>query len=208
MNRQIISKLAAIHLCATQNNSNNLIKEGIKENIYVVGNTGLDYISKENNVYGDKVLVTFHRRDNLPNIDLWFKAVNLLAGKYKNLKFTIPIHLNPEIRKFAHLLTNLKIIEPMTHKQTILFLKECRFVISDSGGLQEDCSFLNKKIIVCRKNTERTESLGIHSFLCTEPSKLEKIADEIYKNYKVNSLCPYGDGSSWQKIVDILKKIL
>ena len=51
--------------------------------------------------------------------------------------------------------------------------KTCRFIISDSGGIQEEASFLNKKVIVCRKFTERTESIGGHSILCKSPGDLK-----------------------------------
>jgi UDP-N-acetylglucosamine 2-epimerase (non-hydrolysing) len=91
----------------------------------------------------------------------------------------------------------------MTHEELIEYVKKCKFVISDSGGLQEECSFLNKKIIVCRKTTERPESVGIHSFMCSSPDELEGMVDEINCNYEVNALCPYGDGESWKNVVNL-----
>jgi UDP-N-acetylglucosamine 2-epimerase len=72
-NRQMISRLAQIHLCPTELNKQNLLEEGIKEsNIFVVGNTGLDNIDRSNCVYENKVLITLHRRNNLPIMDRWF----------------------------------------------------------------------------------------------------------------------------------------
>jgi UDP-N-acetylglucosamine 2-epimerase (non-hydrolysing) len=204
MNRQVISRIADIHLCPTEYNRENLNKEGIFDNIFVVGNTGLDNISKENNNYGNKVLITLHRRDNLRMMDKWFTTIDKIAERYNDLEFILPIHPNPEIRKHRYLLKNIKVIEPMTHSEMIDILKECRFVISDSGGLQEECSFLNKKIIVCRRTTERPETIGTHSTMCPYPEILEKIVDNIYEDYEINAQCPYGDGMSWKKIVDVL----
>lgn len=204
MNRQIIARIADIHLCPTEYNHQNLNKEGIFNNIFIIGNTGLDNISKENNHYGNKVLITLHRRDNLHIMDKWFSSINKLAEKYSDLEFILPIHPNPEIRKHRELLTNVKVIDPITHNELIGILKKCRFVISDSGGLQEECSFLNKKIVVCRRTTERPETIGTHSTMCHYPENLEEIVDYIYINYQINSECPYGDGMSWKKIVDVL----
>jgi len=205
MNRQIISRIADIHLCPTEFNRQNLNKEGIFNNIFVVGNTGLDNISKEYNNYGNKVLITLHRRDNLDLMDNWFFEIDRLAERYNDLEFILPIHPNPEIRKHRDLLKNVNVIEPITHNELISILKECRFVISDSGGLQEECSFLNKKIIVCRRTTERPETIGTHSTMCHYPENLKEIVDNVYENYKINAECPYGDGMSWKKIVEILQ---
>ena len=63
-------------------------------------------------------------------------------------------------------------------------------------------SYLNKKIIVCRKTTERPESIGTHSFMCGEPELLEDLVNKINENYEVDSECPYGNGKSWKKIVN------
>ena len=88
----------------------------------------------------------------------------------------------------------------MNHNDLIEYVKKCKFIISDSGGLQEECSYLNKKIIVCRKTTERHESIGIHSFLCIEPEYLEDLVKKINNNYYVKEKCPYGDGNSWKLV--------
>lgn len=96
---------------------------------------------------------------------------------------------------------------PMNHTELIQYIKQCKFVISDSGGLQEECSFLNKKIIVCRKTTERPESVGIHSFMCGNPDELEGIVDHINQDFVVNKICPYGDGNAWKKIRKIFSEI-
>ena len=120
----------------------------------------------------------------------------------------IPLHPNPNVQKHKHIFKKVKVVEPMNHNDLIEYVKKCKFVISDSGGLQEECSYLNKKIIVCRKTTERPESIGIHSFMCGEPKLLENLVEEINEKYEVNARCRYGDGKSWKKILKQLNKCL
>ena len=167
MNRQIISRIADINLCPTNFNKQNLLKENVSGDIYVVGNTGLDNVSRDDCEYNDQVLITMHRRDNHHNMDEWFEELEKVANKYPNIEFMIPLHPNPNVQKHKHIFKKVKVVEPMNHDDLINYVKKCKFVISDSGGLQEECSYLNKKIIVCRKTTERPESIGTHSFMCS-----------------------------------------
>ncbi len=203
MNRQVISRLADIHLCPTEFNKQNLLKENVSGEIYVVGNTGLDNISKEGCEYNNQVLITMHRRDNHHNMDIWFEELENIANKYPDIEFIIPLHPNPNVQKHKHIFKKVKVVKTMNHNDLIEYVKKCKFVISDSGGLQEECSYLNKKIIVCRKTTERPESIGTHSFMCGEPELLESLVDKINENYDVNANCPYGDGNSWKKIIHL-----
>ena len=134
-----------------------------------------------------------HRRDNHHNMDKWFQELEKIALQYSDIDFIIPLHPNPNVKKHKHIFKKVKVVEPMSHDDLISYIKKCKFVISDSGGLQEECSYLNKKIIVCRKTTERPESVGIHSLMCDKPELLI-------------ALCPYGNGKSWKNIKQILKK--
>ena len=204
MNRQVIGRLADIHLCPTEFNKENLMKENVSGEIHVVGNTGLDNISKEGCEYNNQVLITMHRRDNHHNMDKWFQELEKLADKYSDIEFIIPLHPNPNVQKHRDIFKKVKVVEPMNHNDLIEYVKKCKFVISDSGGLQEECSYLNKKIIVCRKTTERPESIGTHSFMCGEPELLIELVHKIINNYYVNAECPYGNGESWRKILDII----
>lgn len=205
--RQFISRIADIHLCPTESNKNNLLDEKSDGKIYVVGNTVLDNLEKGNTEYGDTVLVTLHRRENHHNMDEWFSQIESLSVKYPHLKFILPIHPNPNVKKHEHLLKNVKVINPLSHSEFITEMKKARLLISDSGGVQEEASFFNKKVIVCRKVTERTESLDIHSFLCENPSELNLLFDKLVYDYEINEMCPYGDGHSSEKIIEILKKL-
>ena len=209
LNRQLISRIANIHLCPTELNKKNLIVEGIKNNIYVTGNTGLDNIDKRDILYGNKIIVTLHRRDNHHNIDEWFKTIEKLAKKYSELEFILPIHPNPNVQKHRYILNKVKVIEPVPHPIMINFLKECKFIISDSGGIQEEASFLNKKIIICRNFTERPEVLeSSHGILCDLPHKLEEIFDKLNLDYMIDKPCPFGDGFAYKKIVSILNVLV
>lgn len=206
MNRQLISRLADVHLCPTKLNKKNLIKEKCKGDIYVVGNTALDNIKKVKTSYKDIVVVTIHRRENHKIIQNWFSKISELALEFDKIEFIVPIHPNPNISNYKYLLKGVKIIEPLKSEEMIKLISQSKLIITDSGGLQEEGSFLNKKIIVCRKNTERPESLNIHSFLCENPDDLKSKFKELILNYKVDSKCPFGDGNSSRKIINILKK--
>jgi len=207
-NRQLISRIAHINLCPTSKNYDNLISENIHQKIYITGNTGLDNIDKTGCVYGNTILVTLHRRDNHPIMDKWFKVLAKLATKYTELKFILPIHPNPNVLKHRYILdeSNINVINPIQHHELIDIIKQCKFIISDSGGIQEEASYLNKKIIICRNTTERPEVLENHGVLCPLPDQLNDIFEQIYNNYIVDpsTKCPFGDGHSWKLIKDIL----
>lgn len=206
-NRRIVSAIADIHLCPTELSANNLKTEKVEGDIYIVGNTVLDNLLeyKIDCEYTDKILVTLHRRENHDNLHEWFAEINDLAKSNPNIEFIIPLHPNPNVQKHKNLLTNLTIIEPLSHEELMKVLVKCRMVITDSGGLQEECSFFNKKCLVCRKITERPESIGLTSFLVLNSSELKSIFNLHFNDYEVDLISPYGDGKSSIKICNILK---
>lgn len=208
MNRQVISKLAYLHLCPTEMNKINLLNENIKSNIFVTGNTGLDNIDKSKISYNNKIIITLHRRNNHENIEEWFKVLEDLANKYNDLEFIYPIHPNPNIQKHKNILKKINVIDPLSHNKMIELIKSCKFIITDSGGLQEEASYLNKKIIICREDTERQEIFNSgHGVLCPKPELLHEIFKIINDDYKINSYCPFGDGYAFKKIISILENI-
>ena len=208
-NRRIVSTIAKIHLCPTELNKSHLENEMTLGDIYVVGNTVLDNLVpyKDKCEYTDKVLVTLHRRENHDLINKWFVEINDLALTYKDLEFILPIHPNPNVQKHKHLLTNVTVIDPLPHEELLELLVKTKIVITDSGGLQEECSFLNKKCLVCREKTERPEANGLTSFIVKKPEYLKSNFDYQIKNYDVNIESPYGDGKSAEKIITLFKKI-
>ncbi len=208
-NRQIISRLASIHLCPTEENKLNLTKEGIEDGIYVVGNTGLDNISgyKEKCKYGNKILVTLHRRENHEKIAEWFRVLEDLACENNQYEFILPIHPNPNVINHRDILKKVKVVEPLKRNDLLEVLTESSLVITDSGGLQEECSFFNKKCLVCRKVTERPESVGKTSFLAGDPESLKLLFYLHIQKVGVSSDCPFGKGDAANKIVQIFKSL-
>lgn len=205
--RQMVSRIADINLCPTKLSAKNLKKEKANGSVYVVGNTSLDNLIKlkEETTYGDKVLITLHRNENLSILKDWLTAIDEFAKNNANLKFIFPAHPNPHILEQAKILKNVEVISTLQHNELLNILKNCRFIITDSGGIQEESSFLNKKVIVCRKKTERPEGINSgHIILCEEPSKFNKIAETIKFSYVIQSKCPYGNGKSSKKILRLL----
>lgn len=206
--RQMIARLADVNFCPTELSKKNLIEEKVKGDCYVVGNTVLDNLIsyKSKCEYTNKVLVTLHRRENHHQIDQWFTEVNKLAKNNPSLEFILPIHPNPNVLKHKYLLSHVNVVEPLSHPELLNILVKSKMVISDSGGLQEEGSFFNKKVIVCRKTTERPEGLSSgHLLLCNSPSKLKNKFEIINSSFTINKSCPYGDGISSLKIKEIIK---
>ena len=138
-------------------------------------------------------------------MDEWFTELNHIAKENPDLEFILPIHPNPNVQKHRDILTHVNVIEPLNHSELLELLVKVKFVISDSGGLQEEGSFFNKKVIVCRKTTERPEGIDTgHLYICESPKELTFLFEIINKDYSIDSECPYGDGMSSNKIKKIL----
>lgn len=214
INRRIISQIADIHFCPTQQNAQNLYNEHINlKNIYVVGNTAIDNLLRwydEINDYSNEVLITMHRRENHHWLREWFEAINEIAIKHDYINFIFSAHPNPKVQENLKYLKapNIKIIKPVGHGEMLNLLVNSRLVITDSGGLQEECSFFNKKCLVCRKVTERPEAVGQSSVLVKSPSDLSPIFDKYVVDFRFQYECPFGDGHSAEKITQILKEII
>jgi len=205
-NRQAVSRIADIHLCPTSLAAENLRKEGIVNNVFISGNTVLDNIRDIPVKYEDIVVVTMHRRENHHWIEQWFREINILAEKNPSLQFVLPIHPNPNVRKHREILTNVKVVNPLEYNRFIELLAKAKFVITDSGGIQEETSFFFKKCIVCRKATERSEGLGVFSFLCETPSQLGAIFNAVNSDHVPAGVCPYGDGFAAESILEYLRE--
>ena len=177
----------------------------MRGSIHVVGNTVLDNLTDLVPTRGNTVVVTMHRRENHDKMDQWFATINNIAKEFKDqYEFILPIHPNPNVKKHQGLLTHVKVIDPVPYNDFLDMLAGCSYVITDSGGLQEETSFLGKRSIVCRKTTERPEGLGGFSDLCGEPEGLREAFQMMLQSPDPTGDCPYGDGSSAEKIVNIL----
>ena len=207
--RQMIARVSNINFCPTILSETNLKNEIVMGTTHITGNTSLDNLLsyKSECEYQNKVLVTLHRRENHDTIEEWFTELNQIAEKYKELDFILPIHPNPNVYRHKHLLTNVTVVSPMPHEELLKLLTKVKFIISDSGGIQEEASFFNKKVIVCRKTTERPEGLDTgHLILCESPKELSSMVDKLNFNYYINIPSPYGDGYASHKIVEILNE--
>jgi UDP-N-acetylglucosamine 2-epimerase (non-hydrolysing) len=166
-NRRIISQIADIHLCPTNQALKNLTDEMTVGDMYVVGNTVIDNLLqyKDKCKYTNKILVTLHRRENHYLMKEWFIELEKLATMYPEYSFILPMHPNPSVQKWKYLLNNVVVIDPLPYEQMLELLIQARLVITDSGGLQEEACFFNKKCLTCRVVTERPEAIGLSTFM-------------------------------------------
>jgi len=206
--RQCISKIASIHFTPTNHESNFLVSEKCDGQIHVVGNTVLDNLVDVSPIDTPSVLITMHRRENYELLPQYFQQIEELATENMDMDFVFPMHPSPDVQKHRHIFKNVTVKEPLTYDDMIGFISSSRIIITDSGGIQEEASFFKKKTIVCRKVTERFASLGKSSVLCPTPDELKGIFYDAKENYIVVDECPFGDGRSSEKIVEILKCII
>ena len=206
--RKTITTIADVHLCPTFDNCNNVLKDRVKSKkviAQVVGNTVCDNLVGLESEYGDEVLVTLHRRENHESIPQWFMALDAVAQMNPETKFTLPIHPNPNVSKYQHLLKHVDVVDPMPYDEFIERMSKCKFVISDSGGIQEESAVLGKRCLVCRQHTERIEGVGSFSTMCRKPEDLILRAQELINNpIPKGAKCPYGDGHASDKIIKII----
>jgi UDP-N-acetylglucosamine 2-epimerase (non-hydrolysing) len=215
-NRVMISHLANIHFCPTRRAKDNLVKEGVKKNIYLVGNTIVDSFSLISSKFEisenilktvDKnqsyILVTLHRRENKErNFNSIWNQLNSLSKELRIIYIKHPSVRNAETK----LNKKIKILEPVNYPDMLYLIKHSSGIISDSGGLQEEVVCANKKILICRDSTERPETIeyGYGKLIGT---KIEQNINFLFKNSdrgKVKN--PYGINVS-NKIVKHLEKL-
>lgn len=230
-NRIAISDMARFHFAPTITAKVNLLREGINENkIYLVGNTIVDALKitiRENYNHeellwaeGSKlILMTVHRRENLGEpIKNIFKAVRYILDNCPDIKIVYPIHKNQVIRQDAYDILgehpNLHIIEPLDVRDFHNILNKCSFVLTDSGGIQEEISYLNKIALVLRNTTERPEGIkkGCLKLVGTNTKDIISSIEELLQNNKFHKNVIfenlYGDGDTCKRIIEILKKEL
>lgn len=206
-NRQMISCIAALHLCPTKLARDNLVRENKhlqSYDIIVTGNTSLDNIKDVQTSLKKRILVTMHRRENHECLSSWFLNLDELAGQYSDHEFLLPLHPNPNVVKYRDSMKHIKVVDPMSHDDLIGYLASCKYVITDSGGIQEEAAFLKKPCMVCRKETERTEGLANFSILCKGPEYVSDIYNRL-PHLMMKGSCPYGDGQAAEKVVDAIQ---
>ena len=161
-NRIVIDKISDYHWCPTTQNAFNCLQEGLS-NIIITGNTIVDTVNylKPKISTNNNIIVTLHRREN----ECYFKGmltqINDLALEYDSYNFVFPVHPNPIISGKTSILKakNIQIIEPLPYSDMLRLIASCTGIISDSGGICEEACALNKKILICRDSTERSEAI-------------------------------------------------
>lgn len=206
--RQQISRLASLHFCPTDQNRANLEAERCTGRIEVVGNTVLDNLSGLVPRYDGPVIVSLHRRENQPRELEWLRAFDTLAAAHPEIRFVFIRHPNPDTQAYRSVLRQVEVIDPLPHEAMAERLAACRLIVTDSGGFQEEGSFLGKRVIVCRRATERPECLGVHSALCPEPTDLAALFADANAQPIVTAPCPFGDGRSSPRVATILEQML
>lgn len=209
--RQMISRMATIHFTPHVDSSELLIKEKVQGKIFTVGNTILDLISsyKLKCIFTNLVIITFHRRENWDKIDIFLDGLRELIKITPNIQYIWYLHPNPELQhkvksKIGNL-SQIRIVEPCNHITFTKQIASCQFLITDSGGIQEEASFLGKHCVVLRASTERDHIPTQYITILENYSKLH----EIYKTLSFSPLEPcnvYGNGNASEQIIDILLK--
>jgi len=145
-----------------------------------------------------------------------FLAVRQLAEKYRDrVHFLYPVHLNPNVQGPANEilqgLPNVTLTDPLDYREMVYALQRCRFVLTDSGGLQEEAPALGKPVLVMREVTERPEAIkaGTARLVGSDQARIVReatglIEDDMAYQAMAKAVNPYGDGHAAERIVDAL----
>lgn len=229
MNRVLTSRLADLHFAPTEVNRENLLRERVSDDVIAVtGNTVIDallsMVEKDfefqiplvDQIFasGQKlVLVTAHRRENLgePMRNI-FSAIKRLADDHPEITVVYPIHLNPKVREVAgeilHNHPRIHLIEPLSYKPFANLMARAHFLMTDSGGMQEEAPALKVPVLVLRTETERPEGVAAGTLLMAgiEEDQIYKLGHQLLTDQElyqkmVNTENPYGNGTACDKII-------
>ena len=228
VNRIFAGRLAKWHFAPTEISKSNLLIEGVQDsNIYVTGNTVIDALKMvcerdvslpfELDPSKRIILLTAHRRENFGTpFENVCKAITFLLEKYPDIQILYPVHPNPKVRSTAYKYfsgnPSIILCEPLSYLEFVSVMRRSYFILSDSGGVQEEAPALGKPVLVLRDETERPEAvaLGIVKLVGTDPiaiiSACEQLLndDEIYKAMS-KGVSPYGDGIAAKRIANVIK---
>ncbi len=231
MNRKLVTQIADLYFCPTENNRENLRKEGVTEGVFVTGNTVIDalkttvqpdyvFAAEELNrlpYNGRKILlVTCHRRENYgqPMEDI-MSALAHIARSHEDVELVYPVHLSPVVQECAkkHLgdIPNVHLIPPLAADEMHNLMARCYLVLTDSGGLQEEAPALGKPVLVLRRETERPEAVtaGTVKLAGVAFDDIVRMADELIDDpaayaAMAHAVNPYGDGGACRRIADAI----
>ena len=233
MNRQIIDRVADYLFAPTEKSKNNIISGGLNngQEIFVTGNTAIDalkttvskqYSSPDLEWAKDSrlILLTSHRRENLGEpMRHIFQAIKKIVEEFDDVKVIYPVHLNPKVQQVANEILGdnqkIRLIKPLDVLDFHNYMERAYFIMSDSGGVQEEAPSLKKPVLVLRDTTERPEGIeaGTLKLVGTDfndvyQSTKELLTNKVLYNKMAESKNPYGDGNASKYIVDAIIKEL
>jgi UDP-N-acetylglucosamine 2-epimerase (non-hydrolysing) len=231
INRRIADVLSDLYFAPTDASRDNLLREGMPAGkIVVTGNTVIDALLDVAGVVDEApvhalvprlgnrrlILVTSHRRENFggPFRDIC-RAIRDLAVKYPDAHIVYPVHYNPNVKDPAREMLgdvpNITLTPPVDYATIVALMKRAHFIMTDSGGIQEEAPSLGKPVLVLREVTERQEVVEAgaaklvgsdYTAIVTEASRL--MDDSAHHARMAAVVNPYGDGQSSRRIVDAI----
>lgn len=226
-NRRAIATSASIHFAPTRRAAQELRREGIDPGaVHVTGNTIVDALIDlaaredlsdpgrvDQRVRPPFILLTAHRRESFGSGFVAIcEAVREAAGSIPELQFVYPVHLNPNVREPVQALLgsipNVLLMEPVSYVDLLTLMSNAAFIVTDSGGIQEEAPSFGKYCIVLREVTERMESveLRMSELVGTDRRRIVDAIDRAWREPRDVDAArnPYGDGQAASRIVSIL----
>lgn len=229
MNRQMTDAVTDLYFAPTMQSKENLIKENHDEkNIFVTGNTAIDALklTVQENYHHDVleqipsnrrfILVTMHRRENQGEpMRRVFRTLRQVVEAHGDVEVIYPVHLSPAVQEAAkEILSNhpqIHLIEPLDVVDFHNIAARSYFIMSDSGGVQEEAPSLGKPVLVLRDTTERPEGVtaGTLKLVGTESENIREametlLTDETVYHQMSQASNPYGDGRASERIVEAI----
>ncbi|KRM52617.1 non-hydrolyzing UDP-N-acetylglucosamine 2-epimerase [Ligilactobacillus araffinosus] len=230
MNRQMTDDLADLYFAPTQQSKNNLLKENhAASKIFITGNTAIDALHEtvQDDYHHDilelvdpqkkLILVTMHRRENQGEpMKRVFKAIRDVVETHPEIEVIYPVHLSPAVQKTAHEIFDhvdrVHLIDPLDVIDFHNLVARSFFIMSDSGGVQEEAPALGKPVLVLRDTTERPEGIeaGTLKLVGTNYQTVKNEMETLLDNQEeydamANAKNPYGDGHAAQRIVKAIQ---
>lgn len=232
MNRTLVGDIADLHFSPTAANAENLRREAIAGEIFITGNTAIDamrYTVRPDYVFSTELLnrldfqnrrilaVTCHRRENYgkPMEDI-MHAILEVVERHPDVEVVYPVHLSPVVRECAFPILGshprIHLIDPIDVEEMHNLIARCHFVMTDSGGLQEEAPALGKPVLVMRRETERPEAVaaGTAKLAGVEKGTIVRLADELLDSpaayaKMAKAVNPYGDGHACERIAQAIE---
>jgi len=229
LNRRVTGVIARYHFAPTSTARANLLAERTGESdIVVTGNTVIDAFLATSRRIADRpppeclagldprrplIFVTAHRRENHPAIPRIAEAVRTIAGFTEAPQILWPVHPSPQVAPAVHAVLDgvpgVRLTEPLDYAATVAAVAASRFVLTDSGGLQEEAPTLGKPVLVMRRETERPEGLaaGTLRLVGADPAEIVAWSRRLLTDEggaytaMARASNPYGDGHAAGRIV-------